>query len=94
MSETTTPGAGDPSTQPDYEQLGEAGNPFSRGTDADAENTADSSGTPAAGGEPAAGIDNAPGDQGYEDDPDQNPPLPDWGPTDGTHGVDGADPDA
>jgi hypothetical protein len=27
-------------------------------------------------------------DIGTEDDPDQNPPLPDWGPTDGTHGTD------
>lgn len=41
---------------------------------------------------PTAGIDKASGDQAYEDDPDQNPPLPDWGPTDGVHGVDGTDP--
>lgn len=81
MSETTNPGTGDPSSQPDYEQLGDAGNPF----------TGDSSETEETG---SAGIDNAPGEHGYVDDPEQNAALPDWGPTDGKHGVDGADPDA
>ena len=30
-------------------------------------------------------VDDVPGPQGV-DDTDQNPPLPDWGATDGTHG--------
>jgi len=40
-----------------------------------------------------AGLDQVP-NAAAEDDDAVNPPLPDWGPTDGTHGVDGADPDA
>lgn len=42
--------------------------------------------------EDVAGIDQVPSDPatGY-DATDQNAPLPDWGPTDGTHGVDGSD---
>ena len=42
-----------------------------------------------------AGIDKVPAEEGDSADNEaENPPLPDWGPTDGTHGVDGADPDA
>lgn len=40
-----------------------------------------------------AGMDQVPQAPAAEyDDSDQNAPLPDWGPTDGTHGVDGSDP--
>jgi len=65
----------DRESAPEYEQLGDAGNPF----------TGDSS---TASTEDTPDIDNAPAAQGDEADDDQNPPLPDWGPTDGVHGVD------
>lgn len=73
----------DPSTEPAYRQLGEDGNPFSDSGSPDA-------GTGAAGAgatETGTGTDSVPGDQGI-DDATQNAPLPDWGPTDGEHGVD------
>ncbi|ARJ06595.1 hypothetical protein GCM10010988_18700 [Cnuibacter physcomitrellae] len=40
---------------------------------------------PGSDDERTPGLDEVPGPHGV-DDPDQNPPLPDWGPTDGTHG--------
>lgn len=40
----------------------------------------------------AAGIDQVPSAPAAHDGADQNAPLPDGGPTDGTHGVDDAEP--
>lgn len=45
-------------------------------------------GNPLAGGDSST-ADQVPGDHdAVEDDESQNAPLPDWGPTDGEHGVD------
>lgn len=68
MTDSQVPeGQNDPSAEPEYKQLGDAGNPFSG---------------------KAAGIDDVPAAPSTTDETDQNPPLPDGGPTDGTHGVD------
>ena len=71
MTDTTPADRQDDSTDPDYTQLGEDGNPFSGQTAQD------------------AGLDAVPAEQ--TDDDAQNAPLPDGGPTDGSHGVDGED---
>ncbi|HEV7955566.1 MAG: hypothetical protein JWL94_1433 [Microbacteriaceae bacterium] len=77
MTDTQRPeGDDDLSTAPEYEQLGEKGNPFTG--DSGAPDEADIDQVPAEQGERAGGAVG-----------DQNPPLPDWGPTDGEHGVDG-----
>jgi len=70
----------DLSTAPEYEQLGEAGNPLSD----------EAKEVPSTGAEDAA-MDHTP-DEYASDDSAENPPLPDWGPTDGEHGVDGSEP--
>ena len=69
----------DLSSAPEYELLGEKGNPFSG----------------EAGSGEDAGIDRVPSGngEGADSQAGTNPPLPDWGPTDGEHGVDGEAPD-
>lgn len=82
----------DLASDPDYQALGDAGNPFS------GDDKAPSSDTGQAGSRgrirgmvESAGIDHNPPEHA-SDDSAENPPLPDWGPTDGEHGVDGSDP--
>lgn len=65
---------------------GEAASP-QLGEDANAVSTADSPATDQVPGDQVPG-DQVPGNQGLVDDESQNAPLPDWGPTDGEHGVD------
>ncbi len=72
-SDSTEATADDPSSEPAYQQLGEDGNPFS---------------TDGAGDTDAVPGKQGGGEQGVADDESQNAPLPDWGPTDGEHGVD------
>jgi hypothetical protein len=83
MTNANTPsGNEDLVSSPEVDQLGESGNPFSGDTKTADTAAGDTTTTDAA-------VDASPGAQDSAGDTDQNPPLPDWGATDGVHGVDG-----